>query len=76
MGGTIAVINCDIHGCNASAVSCSAVLTLAYTTIGGSNASTDGVYNGVENLCLAGQSTTIDSGAACFAVAPQFPDRG
>ncbi len=51
------VINCRIVGSNASAVSCSAILLLDNVTIGGSGA--NAVYNGIENLSLIGQSTTI-----------------
>jgi Pectate lyase superfamily protein/MBG domain len=57
--GSIDVINCDIKGTNASAVSCSAALLLAYTTIGGTNAGDD-TYNGVEDYSFPTQSTTIE----------------
>jgi hypothetical protein len=59
--GTVDIINDDLYGTNADAVSISGNVLIASTTIGGTAAGDD-VYNGVEDFALgAPQGTVIEN---------------
>jgi hypothetical protein len=56
--GTVAIINCKLHGTNADAVSMSVAMTCANCAIGGSTAGDD-CFNGFENRSYPGQNSLI-----------------